>query len=170
MYRVAKKIPSLRIFIYADDAPPPPPPRELSLFTSPNVATSMYCKRCFAGLIVRVWQHKNISQVDQFTLGKCALVIFVLHTVYNIIQWYIYKQLGSTNTKSWHHTFSSILPICINTHGQYTTPTYPKCAYKYRIYFCRFLNSRFSQKLMDGKYYYFYSNSSNMQLQVVTLW
>ena len=28
------------------------------------------------------------------------------------------------------HTFSSILPICINTHGQYTTPTCPKFAFK----------------------------------------
>ena len=31
-----------------------------------------------------------------------------------------------------YHTFSSILPICINTHGQYTTPVCPNVHTKYR--------------------------------------
>ena len=34
-------------------------------------------------------------------------------------------------------TFSSILPICINTHGQYKTPTCPTCTYKILQIFLR---------------------------------
>ena len=68
---------------------------------------------------------KTYSWVVKFALSRCSLVIFVLHKV-NIIPWYIYKQLGSISKQSKPHTFSSILPICINTHGQYTTPTCTK--------------------------------------------
>ena len=61
------------------------------------------------------------------------------------------------------HTFSSISPICINTHGQYTTPTCPKCAYKISQIFSRvfeFTLLNFAQnprKLMCREYFHSYS-------------
>ena len=85
----------------------------------------------FAGLIFRVCQHKNI-----FALSRYSLDIFVLHkylTSYNdtfTSNWAAQKQ-------SRPHTFSNILPICINTHGQYTTRTCPKCACKISQIFLR---------------------------------
>ena len=58
-----------------------------------------------------------------------------------------------------------LLPICINTHGQYTTPTCPKCAYKLLQIFLRVFEfalaefARNSRKIMYHKYFHFYSMS-----------
>ena len=60
-------------------------------------------------------------------------------------------------------TDSSILPICINKHGQYTTPTCPKCAYKISHIFSRGFEialaefARNPRKLMYREYFRFYS-------------
>ena len=54
-----------------------------------------------------------------------------------IIQWCTYKHWAAQK-QSRPHTLSSILPICINTHGQYTTPTCPNVhAYKMSQIFSR---------------------------------
>ena len=54
----------------------------------------------------------------------------------SIFNWAAQKQSRS-------QTDSSILPICINTHGQYTTPVRVQNVHtKYRKYFRGFLNSR----------------------------
>ena len=56
-----------------------------------------------------------------------------------------------------------ILPICINTHGQYTTPTCPKCAYKISQIFSRVFEfalaekPRNPRKLMYREYFHVYS-------------
>ena len=71
--------------------------------------------------------------------------------------------MGSTKT-SRSQTDLSILPICINTHGQYTTPTCPKCAYKISQIFSRVFEFALAEKpwnprkLMYREYFRVYSN------------
>ena len=73
------------------------------------------------------------------------------------------QALGSTKTRQISHIIPGILPICINTHGQYTTPTCPNVHTKYCKYFHGFLNSRLMsfprnpRKLMYREYYHVYS-------------
>ena len=75
----------------------------------------------------------------------------------------VFMWLGSTKT-SRSKTDLSILPICINTHGQYTTPTFPKCAYKISQIFSRVFKfalaekPRNPRKLMYREYFRVYSN------------
>ena len=72
----------------------------------------------------------------------------------------MYKQLGSTK-QSRPHTFSSILPICINTQLLRVQNVHTN----YRKFVCGFLNSRLlnfarnSRKLMCHEYFYFYSSA-----------
>ena len=67
---------------------------------------------------------------------------------------------------------SSILPICINTHGQYTTPTVQNGHTKYCKYFRGFLNLRLldfarnSRKLMYHEYFRFYSTWSTHMIYI----
>ena len=73
---------------------------------------------------------------------------------------------GQHKTRQTSHIIHSILPICINTHVQYTTPTCPNVHTKYRKYFRRCFNSRLMsfprnpRKLMHREYYHVYSMSS----------
>ena len=89
---------------------------------------------------------KTYSRVVKFALSRSSLVIFVLYKV-NIIQWmipciftkYKYMCYWAAQKQSRPQTDLSILPICIDTHGQYTTPTCPKCANKILEIFLRVL-------------------------------
>ena len=66
-----------------------------------------------------------------------------LYCTINIIQWMIYLQVWNITGQHKNKQINlrqtwSILHICINTHGQYTTPgTCPKCAYKISQIFSR---------------------------------
>ena len=79
---------------------------------------------------------------------------------------YVCNLAAQKQSKS--QTDSSILPICINTHGQYTTPTCPKCAYKISQIFSRvfeFALAKFARnpwKFMYREYFRFYNNCSTM--------
>ena len=55
----------------------------------------------------------------------------MIHIYKYLCNWAAQKQADLLKTDL------SILPICINTHGQYTTPTCPKCAYKISQIFSR---------------------------------
>ena len=138
----------------------------------------------FAGLIFRVWQHKNIfagCKIHAEQMLTCHFCTtpglspchFVLHKV-NIWQWMIHLQVcnWAAQKQSKSQTDLSILPICINTHGQYTTPTCtcPKCAYKISQIFSRVFEfalaefARNPRKLMYRKYFRFYSTAWKLNI------
>ena len=70
---------------------------------------------------------------------------------------------GQHKNKQISDRLEYILPICINTHGQYTTPTCPKCAYKISQIFSRVFEfalaekPRNPRKLMYREYFHVYS-------------
>ena len=70
---------------------------------------------------------------------------------------------GQHKNKQISDRLEYILPICINTHGQYTTPTCPKCAYKISQIFSRVFEfalaekPRNPRKLMYREYFRVYS-------------
>ena len=79
---------------------------------------------------------KTYSRVVKFALSRLSSLVILYCTKltsYNdalTSNWAAQKQ-------SRPHTFSNILPICINTHGHYTTPKCPKCAYRISQTFSR---------------------------------
>ena len=81
-------------------------------------------------------------------------------------EWYIYKYVcnwAAQKQADLRQTWVYILPTCINTHGQYTTPTCPKCAYKILQIFSRVFEfalaekPRNPRKLMYREYFRVYS-------------
>ena len=99
----------------------------------PNTVNAVY----FAGLIFRVWQHKNIyMRVVKFALSRCSLDIFVLNKYLTSYNDTLYKQLGSTKTKQASHILQYITHLHQHMMHQYTT-TCPKCAYKISQIFSR---------------------------------
>ena len=94
----------------------------------------------FAGLLFRVWQHKkHIRGLLNSRWADAHLSFLYCTKLTSCNEWYIYKYVcnWAAQKQSRSQTESSILPICINTHGQYTTPTCPKCAYKISQIFSR---------------------------------
>ena len=81
----------------------------------------------------RVWQHKNILAVVKFTMSGFSLVTFVLHKE-NIIQWYIYKQLGSMGLTHFPVYYPFASTHMVNTQLLHVRP---KCAYKISQIFLR---------------------------------
>ena len=85
----------------------------------------MYCRRT-------TFNTKN-NRCSLVIFVQHKVVIFVLHKVninnYSMI--HFQALMSSTKAKQASHTCSSILPICINRHGQCTTPTCPNVHTKY---------------------------------------
>ena len=79
----------------------------------------------FAGLIFRVWQHKNIcGLLNSHWADICSFDVSVLHKILDIIQWYISKQLGSTKTKQASHILQYITHLHQHTwsiHNYYVS-------------------------------------------------
>ena len=101
----------------------------------------------FVGLIFHVWWHKNIFaalRVVKFVLSRCSLVIFVSCTkLTSFNDTCKFTSNWAAQKQSRPHTCSNILPISINTHGQYTTPMCLNVhVYKISQIFLRALNSR----------------------------
>ena len=127
-----------------------------------------YCKRYyFRGInFSRLAAQKHIRGLLNSRWADAHLSWLYCTKLTSFNEWYIYKYVcnWAAQTQSRSQTDSSILPICINTHGQYTTPTCPKCAYKISQIFRGFLNSRLlkfarnSRKLMYREYFRFYSS------------
>ena len=148
---------------------------------SSSLSWTRYCKRCyFRGInLSRLAAQKhirwflNLRWADahlSFLYYACRLVILYCTklTFDKLNEWYIYKYVcnWAAQKQSKSQTDSSILPICINTHGQYTTPTCPKCAYKISQIFSQVFEfalaefARNPRKLMYRRreYFHFYSS------------
>ena len=93
-----------------------------------------YCKRCyFHGInFSRLAAQKHIRGLLNLHWADAHLSFLYCTKLTSFNEWYIYKYVcnWAAQKQSSSQTDSSILPICINTHGQYTTSTCPKCAYK----------------------------------------
>ena len=110
---IARKIVSMKSTPLSVHIPPSLHPHPLIMYLYPhptvsgaNVITLLIFFRVFFVL----GSTKTYSQVIKCTLSKLLTCnVFVLHII-DIIQWYIYKQLGSTKTKA-SHTIKYICPF-----------------------------------------------------------
>ena len=114
----------------------------------------------FAGLIVRVWQHKNIRGLLNSRWADTHLIF-----LYRTNTWHhttIHLQAAGQHKNKAGLTHSPVYYPFASTHMVNSTQLLrvQNVHTNYRIYFRGFLNSRllnFARKLMCRKYLYFYS-------------